>query len=190
MLFHFIFDSFLYFKILYWSNRRKCSLVIDYLNRLSCLFNSCFTAKESHIQYVSTIAALIMWPLYTALCFHYFLHINKVSRVLILHEQHSANYENILCLSDLFNIVWFGWLASLFIAMLSRGEGMNILLLMKISYIERVRMMILILSRWLYFTRYTALHIVILINHSPDKRYNEIRKLPKWIIYRQGIYPG
>lgn len=131
---------FLYFKILYWSNKRKCSLVIDYLNRLSCLFNSCFTAKESFIRYclhhhstdnVTTVHGF-MFSLFS-------LHINKVSRVLILHEQHSVNYSNILYFSDLFNIVWFGWLASLFIALLSRGEGMNILLLMKISYIERVR---------------------------------------------------
>lgn len=130
---------FLYFKILYWSNKRKCSLVIDYLNRLSCLFNSCFTAKESFIRYclhhhstdnVTTVHGF-MFSLFS-------LHINKVSRVLILHEQHSVNYSNILYF-DLFNIVWFGWLASLFIALLSRGEGMNILLLMKISYIERVR---------------------------------------------------
>ena len=138
MLLHFIFYSF-YFKILYWSNRRKCNLDIDYLNRPSCLFSSCFTAKESFIQYCLhhhsndvTTAHCFMFSLFS-------LHINKVSRVLILHEQHSVNYSNILYFSDLFNIVWFGWLASLFIALLSRGEGMNILLLMKISYIERVK---------------------------------------------------
>lgn len=50
------------------------------------------------------------------------LHINKVSRVLQCHEQHSVNYNNILYFFDLFNIVCFGWLVSLFIALLSRGK--------------------------------------------------------------------
>lgn len=120
---------FLYFKILYWSNRRKnCfHFVIDYLNRPSYLFSSCLSAKEIFIQYYLYHHSNSKDNVTTAHCFMFSLfyqHINKVSRVLILHERYSVNYSNILYLFDLFNTVWFGWLASLFIALLSRGEGM------------------------------------------------------------------
>lgn len=47
--------------------------------------------------------------------------------------------------------------------------------------------MILSWFRGLYFIRYTAVGIVILINHSADKRYNEIRKLPKIISFTDRI---
>lgn len=143
------------------------------------LFCSYLTAKEIFTQYYLynynnnnlTIPHCFMFSIFP-------VHINKESRVLILYEQYSINYNNVLHFFDLFNIVWFGWLASLFILLLSREERMNITLLMKIPYIES-QMMIRSWSKWLYFTRYTAFGIVILINHSPDKRYNEIRKLPR-----------
>lgn len=136
------FPPFLFFRIQYWLNERKYhfNFGFDSLNRPSCLFSSCWTAKESCLHYYlynhsndnAPITHCFMFSLLS-------LHLNKVSRVLILHEQYSVNYGNILYFFDLFNIVWFGWLASLFIALLSRGAGMNMLLLMKISYTERVK---------------------------------------------------